>query len=99
MTKKFSNKTIIITGAAKGQGRATAIAFAKNGANIVAFDLPNRLCYPAYNDACQNDLISLKKEINSFGGKVEICLAMLETKDIIQTVIGGGEIQNYRHTF
>ncbi|HHU43313.1 MAG: SDR family oxidoreductase [Bacillota bacterium] len=87
MTKKFSNKTIIITGAAKGQGRATAIAFAKNGANIVAFDLPNRLCYPAYNDACQNDLISLKKEINSFGGKVEICFGDVRNeKDVIQTV-------------
>ena len=39
---KFSGKTVFVTGAAKGQGRAVALAFAKEGANIIAFDLGSR---------------------------------------------------------
>ena len=32
---KFKNKVIVITGASSGIGEASAIEFAKNGANIV----------------------------------------------------------------
>jgi len=35
----FTGKTAFITGAAKGIGRATAIGFAKNGANVVVADI------------------------------------------------------------
>jgi 3-oxoacyl-[acyl-carrier protein] reductase len=35
----FSGKTIIITGAASGIGRATALIFAREGANVVCADL------------------------------------------------------------
>lgn len=38
MDKIFQNKVIIITGGSFGIGRATAIAFAKRGANIVVAD-------------------------------------------------------------
>lgn len=70
---EFLNKTVIITGAAKGQGRAVALAFAKEGANVVACDLADKISYPAYNDTSSKDLESLKAEIESFGGKVTIC--------------------------
>lgn len=36
---EFHQKTVVITGAASGIGRATALAFAREGANIVAADL------------------------------------------------------------
>ena len=35
----FTGKTIIITGAASGIGRATALIFAREGANVVCADL------------------------------------------------------------
>ena len=35
----FQNKTILITGAGSGIGRATAIVFAREGANVVCTDL------------------------------------------------------------
>src|ERR1700722_19177174 len=35
----FHNKTIIITGAASGIGRATALIFAREGANVVCADI------------------------------------------------------------
>ena len=35
----FAGKTIIITGAASGIGQATALIFAREGANVVCADL------------------------------------------------------------
>jgi len=37
--KDFNNKTVVVTGAASGIGRETALAFAREGANIVTADL------------------------------------------------------------
>lgn len=39
MSKEFEGKTVLITGGATGIGRATALAFAENGANLVIGDL------------------------------------------------------------
>ncbi len=67
--KQFENKTVFITGAAKGQGRACALAFAQEGANIIGFDLKQKITYPAYNDASSQDLEKLKADIEAIGGK------------------------------
>ncbi len=40
--KTFKNKTIIVTGAASGIGRATALAFADEGANVIVADVQER---------------------------------------------------------
>lgn len=72
MAKEFEGKTIFITGAAKGQGRAVALAFAKEGANILAFDLGEKIAYPAYNRSSNEDLEKLKDEVESLGAKIVI---------------------------
>ncbi len=67
--KDFENKVAFITGAAHGQGRTTAIALAKEGAAIVAFDVAKKIEYPAYAFGTSDELKSLKEEIEAFGGK------------------------------
>ena len=69
MAKEFEGKVVYITGAAKGQGKAIALAFAKEGADIIAFDLGEKLEYPAYNDGSSKDLEALKAEIEALGRK------------------------------
>ena len=72
MAGEFENKTIFITGAAKGQGRAVALAFAAEGVNIAAFDLGEKIPYPAYNRSSNEDLEKLKAEVEAIGAKILI---------------------------
>lgn len=72
MKKEFEGKVVYITGAAKGQGRAIALAFAREGADIIAFDLAEKIEYPAYNDGSGKDLEKLKKEIEAIGSRCVI---------------------------
>lgn len=68
MGNDYFGKTVFITGAAKGQGKATALAFAKEGANIIGFDLGDKIEYPSYNKSSSEDLLLLGKEVEELGG-------------------------------
>jgi|SRR5579883_772453 len=62
MEREFEGRVAFITGAAHGQGRATAIALAQRGAHIVAYDVAAPLAYPAYAMGSAGDLASLENE-------------------------------------
>jgi Dehydrogenases with different specificities (related to short-chain alcohol dehydrogenases) len=44
MTSNFMNRAALVTGAASGIGRATALAFAKEGSKVIAADLETAGC-------------------------------------------------------
>ena len=67
MSGEFSEKVAFITGAAHGQGRATALALAREGARIAGFDLARSLSYPGYQMGSASDLDSLVEECRSIG--------------------------------
>jgi len=56
---EFAGRVAFITGAAHGQGRATALALAAEGARIAAFDLARPLSYPGYTMGSRSELDSL----------------------------------------
>ncbi|NLX93669.1 MAG: mycofactocin-coupled SDR family oxidoreductase [Clostridiales bacterium] len=88
--QEFKNKTVFITGAAKGQGRGVALAFAKEGANIIAFDLGEKLCYPAYNRSCSGDLCTLKEDVEALGAQIEIFAGDVRHADDIMAAVDAG---------
>lgn len=64
---EFSGKVAFITGAAHGQGRATAVALARAGAHVAAFDIAKPLRYPAYAMGSPSELDSLRADCESQG--------------------------------
>jgi NAD(P)-dependent dehydrogenase (short-subunit alcohol dehydrogenase family) len=90
MLFNLKGKLAFITGAAHGQGRATALALAKEGVHIAAYDVAKQLQYPAYSFGSEDELQTLKTECEkqdvkclTFKGDVrssqEISLAVAET--------------------
>ena len=63
----FAGRVAFVTGAAHGQGRATALAFARAGAHVVAFDVARPLAYPGYAMGTGGDLASLAAECEALG--------------------------------
>ena len=48
MSDELAGRVALITGAAHGQGRATALALAKRGMHVAALDVARPLAYPGY---------------------------------------------------
>jgi len=70
--REFAGKVAFITGAAHGQGRAVALALAREGARIAAFDVAKPLPYPAYELGSRDDLRDLQRACTEAGSA---CLA------------------------
>jgi SDR family mycofactocin-dependent oxidoreductase len=66
---EFAGKVAFITGAAHGQGRATALALAGEGARIAAFDLARPLSYPGYTMGSPSELDSLAAACAELGSE------------------------------
>ncbi|MGH7509523.1 MAG: mycofactocin-coupled SDR family oxidoreductase [Gemmatimonadales bacterium] len=64
---EFAGKVAFITGAAHGQGRATALALAREGARIAGFDLARPLSYPGYQMGSPDELDSLAAACRDLG--------------------------------
>ncbi|HEX3546649.1 MAG TPA: mycofactocin-coupled SDR family oxidoreductase [Mycobacterium sp.] len=56
MGGQFDGKVVFITGAARGQGRAHAVRFAEEGADVIALDLCDQIDSVAYPMATPEDL-------------------------------------------
>lgn len=87
MGKEFEGKVVFITGAAHGQGRATALAFAKEGAYVAAYDLAKQAEYPDYQFGTDKELVSLKEEIEAIGSEALIFTGDVRNNDEVQYAV------------
>jgi SDR family mycofactocin-dependent oxidoreductase len=67
MAHGLEGRVAFITGAAHGQGRATALALAGEGVHIAALDVAKQLAYPGYGLGAPCDLESLAAECAKLG--------------------------------
>ena len=86
---EFAGKTVFITGAAKGQGRAVALAFAAEGANVVGFDLGRPIQYPAYNNSSSDDLEALGRDVEALGAKAVVFAGDVRRADDVARAVDG----------
>lgn len=67
MANELAGRVALITGAAHGQGRASALALAREGAHIVALDVARTLNYPGYALGSPQALDRLADECRRLG--------------------------------
>ncbi|PIC80345.1 3-oxoacyl-ACP reductase [Sporosarcina sp. P18a] len=84
--EEFTEKAVLVTGAASGIGQAQAKAFLENGANVFAFDInegglsklqqeyPLQFAYTIGNVSVKNDVAHVVKEACKVFGKIDILL-------------------------
>ena len=89
MTEDFSGKVAFVTGAAHGQGRATALAFARAGADVAAFDIAKQLAYPAYTFGDSEEMATLKAEVEALGRRCEIFAGDVRDDDAVSKAVAG----------
>lgn len=69
-TIRFQNKVVLITGAARGQGRSHALAFAREGAQIVLCDTPRQYATVPYALGSVQELEQTAHEVEQLGRPV-----------------------------
>lgn len=91
--RRFDGKVVFITGAARGQGRAEALRFAAEGADIIAIDICENLPTTAYPGPTIEDLEETARRIKDLGQRVVI--SKTDTRDYraLKTVLQDGVAQ------
>jgi SDR family mycofactocin-dependent oxidoreductase len=94
---RFAGKVAFVTGAAHGQGRAAALALAREGARIAALDVARPLPYPGYALGSRDDLMSLAEACREAGTECVIFAADVRddaavTAAVAQTVSRFGRV-------
>ena len=90
MENELNNKVAFITGAAHGQGRASALALAREGVHIIGFDIAKQLEYPAYTMGSGDELDSLKKEVEQIGTECLVFRGDVRNSADIKTAVTEG---------
>jgi SDR family mycofactocin-dependent oxidoreductase len=67
MVQELAGRVAFITGAANGQGRAAALALAREGAHVAAYDVARPLAYPGYALGTPDALATLAEECQRLG--------------------------------
>ena len=82
----LDGKVALVTGAARGQGRSHACALAAQGADIVAWDVPQAMSSPTYPLGTQEDLDLTAKLVTEQGRR---CLPLsVDVRDSRQVSAG-----------
>ena len=76
---RAEGKTVLITGAARGQGRSHAVRLAEEGANIVAVDICTDIASIGYPLGTSDDL-EVTVELASAGG-AQVLAAHADVRD------------------
>jgi NAD(P)-dependent dehydrogenase (short-subunit alcohol dehydrogenase family) len=87
MSYHLNGRVAFITGAAQGQGRATALALAAEGVHIAAFDVAKTLEYPGYTLGSEGGLQSLQKAAEALGVQCLVFAGDVRVNDNVKDAV------------
>ncbi len=90
MTGKLGGKVAFITGAARGQGRAHAIAMAREGADIIAVDICRDIPTNPYPLATPEDLAETERVIKELGRRIVARVADVRERHELRDAVDAG---------
>ena len=90
MAGRLEGKVAFITGAARGQGRAHAIAMAKEGADIIAVDICRDIPSNPYPLATPDDLLETERSVKEIGRRVVAKIADVRERHELREAVEAG---------
>ena len=91
---RVENKVALITGAARGQGRAHALRLAQEGANIIAVDMCRPIDSARYDRASPADLAITAANVEALGQRVATFEADVRDEEALRNVCEAGVVRS-----
>src|SRR5690625_5206203 len=89
-TGRLAGKVAVITGAARGIGRAQAVRFAQEGADIIGIDLCGPVGTVVVPPSTPDDLAETAAQVHAAGGRMVTAVADVRDSEALRTVIEAG---------
>lgn len=90
MAGRVEGKVALITGAARGQGRAHAVRLAQEGADVIAIDIAAPLPGVPYDSATPDDLAETVRQVEALGRRIVSTIADVRDLDTLTSAVGSG---------
>lgn len=90
MTGRLRGKTAVITGAARGIGRAQAVRFAEEGAHIIAIDVCGPIESVQVPSSTPEDLAETARLVEQAGGRIVTEIVDVRNPDELHDVVDRG---------
>lgn len=86
----MDGKVVLISGAARGQGRSHAVRFAEEGAKVIGFDICQQIDTTPFAMATPDDLAETVRQVRAVGGVIEAFEADVRDFEHVEKVVLAG---------